>query len=119
MRKKSNFTLIDLLIATIFSVLLCFFVLPFGVKYFLKDNTSVPNNIKLEILQAGKKYLIHNSSNIVTLNELYKTGYLVKTYKIDELNCFNNLTTVRKSENVYYLNLECSVESSTLSLMEK
>ncbi len=119
MKVRKKFTILDLLISTLFSILLCFFILPFGIKYFLKANVSVPNNIKLEILQAGKKYLINNNSNIVTLNDLYETGYLVKTYKIDQLNCFNNLTTVRKDGSVFYLNLECSIESSNLSFVEK
>lgn len=117
---KRKFNIFDLFISIVFCLFLSFFILPFGIKYFLSDNQQIPNDIKEEILHAGKKYLDNNNDiNIVSLNELYKSGYLIKNRQIDDLNCFNNITTVRKENNVYYLNIECSIESTTLSLLEK
>ncbi len=116
---KRKFSLFDLIISIAFCICISFFILPAGVEFFLNNDKEVPYDIKEDILHAGKSYLDNNNLDIVSLNELYESGYLIKDHTIDDLNCFNNLTTVRKEENKYYLNLECSIESSTLSLLEK
>ena len=115
---KRKFSLFDLIVALIFSFLLCFFVLPTGLKYFLTKDTSIPRKIKMEILSAGKKYIDNNSVNYVSLNELYSSGYLIKKDEISELNCFDAITVIQKTNNKYSLRLECEEERTTLSLLE-